>query len=198
MKPAALLSLASVSLALALTSASANLVTNSGFETGDLTGWNSGGFTGVNDFSAHSGTYGAFLGPTEGASFLSQDLSTTAGSLYNVSFWLRDTEIDGANRTSSPSGFGSFQVFWDGNLILTLPTDSPFAYTQFSFPGLMATGATTNLKFVLASGSVSFFRLDDVVVDGTVTTVPESFSSLWLIAPVAGMFLSTRLRRRSV
>src|SRR4051812_9187651 len=108
MKPASFLCLASVILALAITSASANLVTNSGFETGDLTGWNSGGFTGVNNFSAHSGNYGAFLGPTEVASFVSQDLSTAAGSLYNVSFWLRDTEIDGANRTSSPNGAGSF------------------------------------------------------------------------------------------
>lgn len=196
MKTPFFLGLVAVTLALIAAPLSANIVTNNGFETGDFTGWTTGGFTGVNTFSAHSGTYGAFLGPTEVASFVSQDLSTNAGSLYNVSFWLRSDEIDVANLTSSPNGFGSFQVFWDGNLILTLPTNSPFAYTQFSFPGLMATGSTTNLKFVLASGSASFFRLDDVVVNPAATTVPESFSSLWLIAPVAGMFLS-RWRRRT-
>lgn len=74
--------------------------------------------------------------------------------------------------------------------------NAPFAYTQFNFPGLMATGGTTNLKFVLPTFSGSFFRVDDVVVDPAATTVPESLSTLWLIAPVAGTLLSARLQRR--
>ena len=45
--------------------AQANLVTNPGFETGDFTGWALSGdttFTGVDGFSPHSGSFGAFLG----------------------------------------------------------------------------------------------------------------------------------------
>ncbi len=198
MKTRSFLGFVAVILAVTAAPLSANLVTNSGFETGDLTGWTSSGFTGVNNFSAHSGNFGAFLGPTEVASSISQGLSTTAGSLYNVSFWLRGDEIDGPNGISSPTGFGSFQVFWNGNLILTLPTDSPFNYTQFSFSGLMATGGITNLQFVLASGSVGFFRVDDVVVDGTVTSVPETLSSLWLILPLTGMILFRDRSRNSL
>jgi hypothetical protein len=123
-------------------------------------------------------------------------VTTTAGSLYNVSFWLRGDEIDGPNGIFLPNGFDSFQVFWNGNLILTLPGNMPFDYMKFSFTGLMATGGTTNLDFVLGSGSFAFFRLDDVSVDQGGTTVPESFSTLWLTAPVAGMVLSSRLRRK--
>lgn len=57
------------------------------------------------------GTYGAFLGPAEVTSFVSQDLSTTAGSLYNVSFWLASDQVDAANLTSSPNGFAIFKFF---------------------------------------------------------------------------------------
>jgi hypothetical protein len=199
MKKPSFLGLVAVILAVTAAPLSANLITNSGFETGDFTGWTTGGFTGVNNFSAHSGNFGAFLGPTEVASSVSQGVSTTAGSLYNVSFWLRCDEIDLANPlTSSPNGFGSFQVFWNGNLILTLPTTAPFAYTQFNFSGLMATGGLTNLQFVLASGSFGFFRLDDVIVDGTVTGVPEPFSTLWLILPLTGMILFRGRSRNSL
>ena len=79
MKTPSFLGLVAVILAVTAAPLSANLITNSGFETGDLTGWNSAGFTGVNDFSAHSGTYGAFLGPTEVASSISQGLEYDCG-----------------------------------------------------------------------------------------------------------------------
>lgn len=190
--------LMSVALALTIASASANLVTNSGFETGDFTGWTSGGFTGVDMGSAHSGTYGAYIGTTEVASFVSQDLSTTAGSLYDLSFFLQGFETKSASQTNVLGGFEStFQVFWNGILVLNLVNPDPFQYTQFNFTGLAATGTTTNLRFVYSGGPL-FYNLDDVTVNpATVNGVPESLSSLWLMLPTVGMFLASGQRRRT-
>lgn len=197
MKTPILLCLASVALALTITSASANLVSNSGFETGDFTGWNHGGFTGVNTESAHSGTYGAFIATTEGPSFVSQDLSTTAGSLYDLSFFLQALDIKRPSETNVLGGFETtFQVFWNGVLVLNLVNPDSFPYAQFNFNGLAATGTTTNLQFIYSGGPV-LFNLDDVTVNAAVVSVPESLSSLWLMLPVSGMFLSSGLRRKT-
>ena len=196
MKTPSLICLISVAFALTITAASANLVTNSGFETGDFTAWTSGGFTGVDMDSAHSGTYGAFIGSTEVPSFVSQDLSTNAGSLYDLSFFLQGNLSK--NQLSVPTGFEStFQVFWNGILVLNLVNPDPFQYQEFDVTGLAATGSTTNLRFVYSGGPL-FYNLDDVLVDpATVTGVPESLSSLWLALPVAGMFLASGRRRQT-
>jgi hypothetical protein len=196
MKIPTLLCLASVALALTITSASANLVTNSGFETGDFTGWSAGGFTGVDMSSAYAGDYGAYLGTTEVPSFISQDLTTTPGSIYDLSFFLQGFETKNTSHTNVVSGFEStFQVFWNGVMVLNLVNPDPFQYTQFNLTGLAATGAATNLQFVYSGGGL-FFNLDNVAVNAAITAVPESLSSLWLVLPVAGMFLSLKRQER--
>ena len=199
MKTPTLLCLASVALALTMTSASANLVTNSGFETGDFTGWNSGGFTGVDMGSAHSGDYGAYLGTTEVASFVSQDLTTSAGSLYDLSFFLQGFETKrGDSHTNALSGFEStFQVFWNGVMVFNLVNPDPFQYMQFDLSGLVATGSTTSLRFVYSGGPL-FYNLDDVTVNAAVVGVPESLSTSWLMLPVAGMFLALRRQKNGL
>jgi hypothetical protein len=204
-------SLISAALALTITSAFAtpmtpitNIVNNSGFETGDFTGWSTGGNRGVDMDSAHSGTFGAFMGLTEGDTFVSQDLNTTAGSLYDLSFFLQGQGSKMQSHTNAIGGFGAtFQVFWNGILIFDLANSDPFAYTQFSFTGLAATGSTTNLKFVYTFGdsmvnggfSPLLFNLDDVVVNAV--GVPESLSTLWLMLPAMGMFLVSKRQRRT-
>jgi len=174
----------------------ANLVVNGGFETGNFSGWtlvDPSGFSNVgNDPAfAHSGTYHANLGtfpvppgPSTSGS-LSQNLATTAGSLYTLSFWL-------ANDYTAPlSPVNSFQVYWNGGLIFALANAAPFPYTQFTFGNLAATGPATSLQFVYQHDS-DFFRLDDVTVN-----VPESGSAILMALPVFAALGLVHFRMRA-
>src|SRR5437588_6466275 len=72
----------------------ANLVTNPGFEMGNFSGWIQSGNTEANAVGtgvyAHTGTFGAQLGPVGSDWFLVQILPTTIGTTYDISFWLRN------------------------------------------------------------------------------------------------------------
>ena len=79
-----------------------NLVTNGSFETGDYTGWTWGGnygpssSHGVQTFintGAESGKFAAGLGSVGSDGTLSQNVQTTAGQHYAVSFWLANHEV---------------------------------------------------------------------------------------------------------
>ena len=131
-----------------------NLVANCGFETGDFTGWTQSGdltYTAV-DTVPHSGGFGAYFGPVNSLGFIAQNVSTAAGQLYNLTFWLRNAQQP--NR---------FQVFWNGVLLADSTNLDDFPYTQFTFNGLVASGGATELKFGFYN-LPDFFFLDDVVV----------------------------------
>ena len=206
MKIVSLLSSMLLALALTIASASANLLTNSGFETGDFTGWSNSGFSGVNTFSAHSGNFGAYMGLTEVDTVVSQNINTTAGSLYDVSFFLQAFTPKSQSHTNALGGFGTnFQVFWNGTLIFNLIGGDSFSYTQYGFTNLAATGSTTTLSFVYnfssdasieGGGGSLIYNLDDVSVNAAAVGVPESLSTLWLLGPAAGMLLAPRRRRQ--
>jgi hypothetical protein len=173
-----------------------NIVHNGGFEAGSFgstASWTQGGNTsntGVDMDSAHSGSFGAFLGPSESPGSLSQNLSTTAGSIYELSFFMNS---GGGDSESVNGGFGTvfFQVFWGGVMIFDTSAP-PSSYQQFQFFNLTASGPTTELKFVFQNDP-SFFHLDDVVAG--VSAVPEALSTLWLALPAFGMIGFVQLRR---
>lgn len=152
-----------------------NLVVNGGFETGDLTGWTESGntgYTGVSTANAHSGNYAAYLGPVGSDVYLDQDIATTPGDTYQVTFWLM-------NPGGTPSDFTA--KFGDATL-MSLVDSSAQGYTEYVFD-VTATSSLTDLDFA-ARQDPSYWYLDDVsVVD---TNAPVSWSN-----PTSGSWVDT-------
>ncbi len=180
--------------------ASANLITNPGFETGDLTGWTStlavnGSALGVVTFEPHTGTYAAAFGATgPQLDYISQTFATVTGHNYAIEFFV----------LSVTKASSSLIVDFGGTTVLTL-TDPAFVpgvqeYTRFAFI-VPATGATTTLSFG-GFAAVGELNLDDVLVEelpGSVR-VPEGGSSALLLliavsALAAGNLSPAKLRR---
>lgn len=89
-----------------------NLVSNCGFETGDFTGWTQFGdttFDGVltgdtyviPNVSPNSGLYMANFGSTTNSG-ISQSISTTPGTLYDISFYLENDGCGGCTPDPTP------------------------------------------------------------------------------------------------
>ena len=150
--------------------ASANLVTNGGFETGDFTGWTQGGntgFTGV-DTNAHSDTYAGYFGAVGSYGILSQSIATSSGATYEIIFWL-------ANGEGTPNNFSA--SFGFSNLLSLV--DSPGqGYTQYTY-FLTASSASTLLSFNLQQDP-SYWHLDDISVVPTATPEPATMLLLGL------------------
>ncbi|HEY7303453.1 MAG TPA: hypothetical protein VH601_05040 [Bryobacteraceae bacterium] len=171
-----------------------NLVTNSGFETGDFASWtlsganvpdNSGIYYGVDGLNPHSGTFEAYFGSVGGILELSQTLSTVPGVSYTVTFWL-------AHSPETPFPYlNSFDASFGGSTLLSQAGVPDTGYTQYSFSRL-ATGTSTDLLFAFRDDT-SYFSLDDVSV--TPDAVPEPGSALLVLFPLTALFLGYRVRR---
>jgi len=156
-----------------------NLVVNGGFETGSFSGWTVTGnttpclFVGTtNDprcipttgIGPHSGNYAAELGNAGGDAFLSQNLATTAGTTYELTFWLA------VQNYGTP--LNDFSVTWNGKQIFSETNITSQGYTEYEFTGLAATGNSTALTFGFRDDP-SYLVLDDVsVVDPPSTPEP--------------------------
>jgi hypothetical protein len=144
-----------------------NLLINGSFETGDFTGWNSGGnFMNTQVVSgsfyrykgAENGTFYAVLGPVGSDGTLSQTFATTPGQPYTVCFWLNAVG-------DNPS---DFNAFWDGTEFLSLTdpntggTGTASMWKQFVYGPFSGTGSDT-LTFSFRDDP-GYIALDNVQV----------------------------------
>ena len=157
----------------------APLVVNGDFETGNIAGWTLSGNSGFAFASSspsyvHTGTSGAALGAMGSLGFLSQDISTTPGDTYQVSYWFFS---DGSTPNEFSASLGGTQLFDQQNIPAQI-------YTQYSF-NVGATAALSTLQFG-SRDDLGFLGLDDVsVTDLGPSPVPEP----WSIANLATMGL---------
>jgi hypothetical protein len=168
----------------------ANIVTNPGFEIGDLRGWTLSGtssapddngiFYGVDAADAHSGNFGSFFGAVGGVQNLTQNLATTPGDPYAVSFWLAQAPLVPTPYTNS------FAVLFGGTTLASETNVAASPYAQRSFQALAASSSTT-LLFAFRNDT-GFFSLDDISV---ATSVPEA-SSFLFVGPALGSLLMLR------
>ena len=161
-----------------------NLVTNCGFETGGLTGWQGEGafVDGVTyDEGVNSGSYASFWGVVGEDGTLYQDLTATVGQAYNISFYF-------ASDGGMPN---DFSASFDGIPLFSNVNDPAHGYEQHSFTAT-ATSASPRLQFY-GRNDPSWQALDDISVTAA-TGTPEP-STLVLMGG-ALLFAIGRLRRQ--
>lgn len=168
-----------------------NIVTNGDFETGDFSGWSLSGdtnnaFVGNSPYPTHTGDFAAQLATNGNLGFLSQDLTTTTGALYDVSFWLNSDGV-------TPN---DLQLYLGGFLAYDQP-DIPNTSGWVEFAGqFQAFGPTTTLSIGFRDDT-SHLGLDDVSV--TLNSIPEpSVLTLAGVAAIIGAGFAWRRRRVAV
>ena len=196
-------SIATIVLCLAaIPAAHANLLTNGGFETENVTpsvpppSWIASG-TGmaIDTFFPKSGTYDvAFtaLSTDPNPGILSQTVSTTSGLGYTLSFWLLDQSLAPLNDAFAVS-FGGFSTTVLGSSL----TSTTYTFVTLAIPGIDVSGSSTTLGFqgLIDPFSGGIFNLDDVSL--TSATIPEPSAAMLFAVAVGLLGLLTMQREIS-
>lgn len=167
-----------------------NLVTNPGFETTNpsFAGYtvtpSNGNTVYQTTLSAHSGSLAAdFSGETPGYyGTLTQNIATTSGTLYTVSFWVEAIYTDSTG--------GGFKASFGNTTLLNITNTSNFPYTLETY-NVQATSSSTALTFggYNVDGN---YELDDLSVT---VAVPEP--ATWAGGALLLGTAALTLRRRS-
>lgn len=165
------------------------LVTNGGFESGDLTGFSDtsdplSAF--VSSTAAHTGTFGYLNGTSGRDGVLAQTVATQLGMTYTYSFFL---ENDG----STPNDV----VVKLGNTVLLAQTDAAaFGYTNFTGT-VVADGNNDALTFAFRNDNGAF-GLDDVSLAANAAPPPPlPEPAVWALLVTGFGLTGLATRRRS-
>jgi VCBS repeat-containing protein len=142
-------------------------IVNGGFETGDLTGWTASGpeiTVQPLELGGPFGNFSARLAPTSAAETLSQNIATTPGQHYFVSF-----DVIG----DPDAGNSPLTVTWDGTTLLSL-SGVPLGVNHYTFEVAGdASLSSTALGFTYADDGSGMY-LDAVAVDAATAPPTES------------------------
>jgi hypothetical protein len=140
------------------------LVLNGGFESGDFSDWIQSGttlYTFVTNAPCayvHYGTCGALLGSVPSPGCLTQNVPTTPGQMYVVSFWLCNPTGGSMNRATP----NLFQARWGGALIFSQTNITSTVWNKLQF-NVLATNTVMPLQFCFEDDP-AYLALDDVSV----------------------------------
>ncbi len=140
----------------------------------------------INNFPQNeSGNQGLSIGSFVNPAYISQNLATTIGSNYNLSFFL------GTDEDSSQVD-NIFQAFVDGNKVFDKintinVAGSPFTQYDLNF---LATKSSTELKLG-GRASYGFLYLDNVSVEPLAVPEPSSIGGI-AIAGLLGIWLKKK------
>ena len=147
-------------------------VANGSFETGDFTGWTVSGdtaFVGVcnvlncsGGFAPEDGNFAAYFGPVGDTATIAQNIATTPGDSYALSFYLANPVGGTPNYFNVTFGSSSFSFSNFG---------VAFGWQQFTLT-TVATSNETPLSFTFRNDP-SYWFLDNVTVSQSGGTVPE-------------------------